>query len=151
MKFGFVVGRAIVMSLVVVVHAESQANDAHDAPTSYAQNQVETNFDRIELGSSQAQVESIYGKTARWSLQYENGSAYIVDDKVEALWPQAQPGKPAGLPVEIGMSRSAVESRLGRAPIECAWYEVEGYDHSFCFKAGELNGKARRLPSLRMT
>jgi len=112
----------------------------------HAWEEDEIPYELISLGMSRAQVEAIAGKTNRWSLQYPNGSAYFVDGELKEIWPKAEPGKKSALPIEIGMSRSAVEGRLGPPQVECARYDVKGNDHVFCYRAGEVYGKSRRLP-----
>jgi hypothetical protein len=112
----------------------------------HAQKEDHLPYELIRLGMSQAEVEAIAGKTNRWNLRYPNGSADFVDGELKEIWPKAEPGKKPALPIEIGMSRSAVEGRLGPPQRECAQYDVNGNDHVFCYQGGEVVGKSRRLP-----
>lgn len=109
-------------------------------------------FDSIKLGSTQADVEKVYGPPTAWVLYYDKGQgskiATFRGDRLMGAtnYDYTAPKWPAQ-PVEKGMSRSSFEALVG-PPVEACMgsYYIEGYTHYFCFVQGRLKSKERGVP-----
>lgn len=153
---------AALLGLLIAGCMQSRPLEESGKSVSEYQQKYWTQFQDVRVGSTEAQVQSVYGQPNLVKLDYGTGVAFFEQDRLTNygvmqnnawVWSAAfTRGHKIALgdnrfkldwPIEQPMSRSSFEALMGTPERLCSYYVIQSLEHVFCYKAGRVVTKSR--------